>query len=317
MRMRDLKKSSVGAVSMKVIIIVVLVVIMVSASTLVVMFGSGSKSNPNANVVENGDTVTVNYIGSLTDGRIFDTNIWSVANDSSEPKSLTFTLKSQSSYTPLTFTVGSGKMIPGFNDAVIGMTLSNPYKNVTIPPSQAYPEQAKYNKVFNLTQESQVIYEYNYSQFTAKYSITTPVQGMWVADPFYGWPAQITIADSNADRVQVSNAPQIDGQYRIYAPSNTSLAGGWYVRVVSVDSSANGGLGRIIVHSQLTAADDRNIMGYDKVSSTSTKTFIVTNVSVANDTCVLAYNDSSAGYNAEIAGQTLEFEIILLSITKK
>jgi FKBP-type peptidyl-prolyl cis-trans isomerase 2 len=315
--MRDLRKSSVGAVSMKVIIIVVLVVIMVSASTLVVMFGSGSKSNPNANVVENGDTVTVNYIGRLTDGRIFDTNIWSVANDTTEPKSLTFTLKSQSSYTPLSFTVGSGKMIPGFNDAVIGMTLSNPYKNVTIPPSQAYPEKAKYNVVFNLTQESQVIYNYNYTQFSAKYSISNPIQGMTIADPFYGWPVWIAIADSTADRVQVWNMPQVDSLYRIYAPSNTSQAGGWNVRVLSIDSAANGGLGRIIVHSQLTAEDDRNIMGYDKVSSTTTKTFIVTNVSVENGNCILAYNDPSAGYNAEIAGQTLMFEIVLLTIVKK
>jgi FKBP-type peptidyl-prolyl cis-trans isomerase 2 len=316
MRGRDFRKNVDGAVSMKIIVIVVLVVIMVSASTLVVVFGSGSKSNPNANVVQNGDTVTVNYIGRLTDGRIFDTNIWSVANDTSQPKSLTFTLKSQSSYTPLSFVVGGGKMIKGFNDAVIGMTLSDPYKNATISPSQAYPEKTQYNQVYNLTQSMQVIYNYTYASFNTKYSISSPVQGMTIADPLYGWPVWIAVADSNADLVQVWNMPQVGGQYRIYAPTNTSQPGGWYAKVVSVNSEENNGMGRIIVHSELTAADNRNILGTEKVSSTSTKTFIVTNVDVINGTCILAYNNPSTGYNAEIAGQTLYFEIILLSIKK-
>jgi FKBP-type peptidyl-prolyl cis-trans isomerase 2 len=316
MRIRDLKRSTGGAVSMKVIIIVVLVVIMVSASTLVVMFSSGTKNDPNANVVQNGDTVTVNYIGKLVNGRIFDTSIWSVANDTSQPKSLTFTLKSQSSYNPLTFKVGSGQVIEGFNNAVIGMTLNSPYKNVTIPPSQAYPEQPQFNKVFNLTQEMRVFVNYTYADFNTKYSITNPIQGMTITDPLYGWPVWIAVADSIADRVQVMNMPQVDGLYRIYAPANTSQAGGWNVRVLSVDSGAFGGEGRIVVHSELTAADDRNILGTEKVSSTVTKTFIVTEVDVVNGTCILAYNNSATGYNAELGGQTLIFEIILTKIVK-
>ncbi|MEI6796251.1 MAG: FKBP-type peptidyl-prolyl cis-trans isomerase [Methanomassiliicoccales archaeon] len=316
MRIRDLKRSTGGAVSMKVILIVVLVVIMVSASTLVVMFSSGSNTNPNANVVQNGDTVTVNYVGKLVDGRVFDTSIWSVANDTSQAKSLTFTLKSQSSYTPFSFKVGAGSVIPGFNSAVLGMTLSNPYKNVTIPASQAYPEQTQFNKVFNLTPELRVFVNYTYADFNTKYSISNPVQGMTITDPLYGWPVWIAVADSIADRVQVMNMPQVDGLYRIYAPVDTSKAGGWNARVVSVNSSAFGGEGRIVVHSELTAADDRNILGTEKVSSTVTKTFIVTQVDNVNNTCILAYNNPSTGYNAELGGQILVFEIILTKIVK-
>lgn len=323
MRIRDLKRSTGGVVSMKVILIVVLVVIMVSASTLVVMFSSGGNTNPNANVVQTGDTVTVNYIGKLVDGRIFDTSIWSVANDTGQPKSLTFTLQSESRYVPLQFLVGGGKVIEGFNNAVIGMTLSNPYKNVTIPPSQAYPELTQHNQVFNLTAESGIYVNYTYAQFSSKYGSTvTPVVGLTIADPFYGWPVQIIVADPIADKVQVWNIVSVGQLYHIYASSSASVVSGWNVRVLSVDSAANGGMGRIVVHSQLTAADDRNILGTAKVSSTATATFIVTNVNETSDTCILAYNKynpvtgTTDAYNAEIAGQTLVFEIILTKIVK-
>ena len=63
-----------------------------------------------------GDTVHVHYKGSLEDGQVFDT---------SEGRD------------PLSFTIGSGQVIPGFEDAVVGMSL-NEKKNVTIPVDQAY-----------------------------------------------------------------------------------------------------------------------------------------------------------------------------------
>ena len=62
------------------------------------------------------DTVKVHYTGKLEDGKIFD---------SSENRD------------PLLFTIGEGKIIPGFEQAVIGM---NPGDSTTIqiPAEQAY-----------------------------------------------------------------------------------------------------------------------------------------------------------------------------------
>ena len=62
------------------------------------------------------DTVKVHYTGSLEDGKVFD---------SSENRD------------PLQFTIGEGKLIPGFEQAVIGM---NPGDSTTIqiPEDQAY-----------------------------------------------------------------------------------------------------------------------------------------------------------------------------------
>lgn len=65
-----------------------------------------------------GDTVRVHYTGKLDDGSVFDT---SAGRD------------------PLEFTVGSGQVIPGFDEAVSGMAPGQE-RSVTIPAAQAYGE---------------------------------------------------------------------------------------------------------------------------------------------------------------------------------
>lgn len=66
--------------------------------------------------VQNGNFVQVHYIGSLEDGTVFD---------SSEGRN------------PLEFQAGSGKVIPGFDHAVIGMEI-NQEKVVSLSKDEAY-----------------------------------------------------------------------------------------------------------------------------------------------------------------------------------
>lgn len=73
-------------------------------------------SNSLVPIVQNGDNVSVFYIGSFTNGTVFNSNI----NGSA-----------------FTFKVGANQTIPGFNSAVIGMKL-NQTKTVTIPVNEAY-----------------------------------------------------------------------------------------------------------------------------------------------------------------------------------
>ena len=65
-----------------------------------------------------GDTVRIHYRGTLDDGSEFDS---SAGRD------------------PLEFTLGGGQVIPGFDNAVTGMTVGES-KTVTIPPEEAYGE---------------------------------------------------------------------------------------------------------------------------------------------------------------------------------
>ena len=66
--------------------------------------------------VKSGDTVKVHYHGKLTDGSTFD---------------------SSAGREPLEFEVGSGMVIPGFDEGVIGMTVGEK-KTINIPAEDAY-----------------------------------------------------------------------------------------------------------------------------------------------------------------------------------
>jgi peptidylprolyl isomerase len=65
---------------------------------------------------QHGDTVKIHYTGTLDDGTVFD---------SSEGRA------------PLEFTIGSGQVIPGFEEGVLGMKVAES-KSVNIPPEKAY-----------------------------------------------------------------------------------------------------------------------------------------------------------------------------------
>lgn len=70
--------------------------------------------------VKVGDTVSVHYIGALADGTKFDSSY-----DRGEP---------------ISFTVGAGQLIKGFDQGVVGMQVGGKRK-VTIPPELGYGAQ--------------------------------------------------------------------------------------------------------------------------------------------------------------------------------
>lgn len=80
--------------------------------------------------VKTGDKISVDYTGSLEDGKVFDTSIYSVARENN-----LFTPGRE--YKPLEFTVGKGEMIQGFDEGVIGMKVGGT-EILTIPPEKAY-----------------------------------------------------------------------------------------------------------------------------------------------------------------------------------
>lgn len=63
-----------------------------------------------------GDTVSVHYTGKLADGTIFDSSV---------------------DREPLEFELGQGRVIPGFENSIIGLNKGDTTK-VSIPPDEAY-----------------------------------------------------------------------------------------------------------------------------------------------------------------------------------
>ncbi len=297
---KKLKNDTGGLAKTALIIIVVLV--MLSASTLVIVLYQGNQDaeNKKNRTVVTGNTVKVDYIGKLADGRVFDTSLASVANDPAVPKSLAFTLRANSSYTPLSFTVGGGSLITGFNNAVIGMKVGET-KTVDISPAQGYGnlDMSKVS-VFNLTESKNVFVNMSFSQFKVKYAVDA-VAGMTIIDPVYKWPVMVLIANSDADLVRIQNAP-IQGQsYQVYRNS-TASASGWNITVNSVETTVSEA-GRIVLVHDITDADTGMIRGVDEKGTT----FILDSVNTASGT---AWRNA----NTELIGKTLTFTITLVSI---
>lgn len=68
--------------------------------------------------IQNGDTVSVNYVGKLDDGTVFDSSL----TEGREP---------------LKVTLGQGQLIKGFENGLMEMTVGEK-KTITLEPSEAY-----------------------------------------------------------------------------------------------------------------------------------------------------------------------------------
>lgn len=85
-------------------------------------------------VVSSGDTVAVDYVGTLEDGTVFDSSLEEFAK-----KTKNYSPDSGRKYEPLSFTVGAGQMIKGFDAGVVGMKLGEK-KTLVLAPADAYGE---------------------------------------------------------------------------------------------------------------------------------------------------------------------------------
>jgi hypothetical protein len=90
-----------------IFIILILVVIMVPANN--------QPTDPA--IASVGDQVTVHYVGTLEDGTVFDSSI--------------------ARGEPIVFELGAGRVIPGWEEGILGMKVGD-QKQLIIPPEKAY-----------------------------------------------------------------------------------------------------------------------------------------------------------------------------------
>jgi FKBP-type peptidyl-prolyl cis-trans isomerase 2 len=108
-----------------------------------VIFGSGctdtgtdkKSAAVESRAVKAGDSIQVDYTGKYENGTVFDTSNEDVAKQAG-------VYDSSRAYAPLAFKVGSGGMIKGFDEGVIGMKVGEE-KTLRIPPEKAYGEYDK------------------------------------------------------------------------------------------------------------------------------------------------------------------------------
>ena len=80
--------------------------------------------------VKNGDKVCVHYTGTLDDGTVFDTSV---------------------EREPLEFVMGEGQVIPGFEEAVLGLKAGEK-KTVSMGPEEAYGQKME-ELIFEVARE--------------------------------------------------------------------------------------------------------------------------------------------------------------------
>ncbi|MCR4334798.1 MAG: FKBP-type peptidyl-prolyl cis-trans isomerase [Patescibacteria group bacterium] len=78
-----------------------------------------NNDNANTNLAKQGSVVTVNYVGKLEDGTVFDTS---------------------ANHGPIKFTLGIGQVIQGWDEGLIGMKVGET-KHLVIPPEKGYGSQ--------------------------------------------------------------------------------------------------------------------------------------------------------------------------------
>lgn len=259
-----------------------------------VLFNTQEGASTFVYTVKNGDEVSVDYVGMFEDGTVFDTSIEDIANNNAlYPKSLTFSPRE--AYSPLTFTVGTGQMIAGFDSGVIGMA-TNQTKTLTIPPEDAYgyPDE---NLIGTMGMTVSIpVYEWttNTTNFEIKYFVPAEL-GTTARSDEYGWNITVNYIDPISDIVRIKNEPHLH--------EITSLGEGWDSEVISIDTSAYSGEGEILVKHLLTPEDAGVVVSADEAG----REFRV--IDVNTDSNIITID-----YNMEVVGRTLIFKVTIVNI---
>ena len=79
---------------------------------------------------QNGDTVSVHYVGKFPGGKVFDTSMKAEATKAG-------LFNPARDYKPLLVVLGKHQVIRGFEEALVGMKI-NETKEIILPPERAY-----------------------------------------------------------------------------------------------------------------------------------------------------------------------------------
>ena len=222
-----------------------------------------------------GDTVEVDYTLRTENGSVYDTTIEAIARSAG-------IWREDVEYGPLTFTLGRGEVIPGFEEAIMGMSVGEE-KTFTVPPEKGYGRYDPMNiqelpRIYAMPRTEAVPMQ-SFLRLFPDFDFTVTMVSLPGA-----WNATI-LAVTN-DTVLLRHDP-IVGQHIV--------TGSWPERVLNVTDE------EVILLRE--PAEDGIYYTTDAVG----RPILATVRRVKNDTMTLDYNHP-------LAGQTLNFTVKLLRI---
>jgi len=261
-------------------------------------------------VVNNGDTVTVNYVGTFynlygeENAVVFDTTYSSIGNNSSIEKSNDY---SRTSYSTLKLTVGGDTVLQAFQNALVGHQVGDTVK-VVVPASEGYvaPDTTGTvncsNSISIPRSETMTV-----SQFE---SIYDDLEGTAINASFtsvYGWNANSTYDQSNG-MVTVYYSPVAGGLYYNYQGVYGKVA----LTVSNVSASTITFTYKVTDYVKVGTDSEGNIEIQMIKVNFGTKYFYITSVTDADSEGVadtFDYKTVGEKYN-----EILYFEITIVSI---
>jgi FKBP-type peptidyl-prolyl cis-trans isomerase 2 len=237
-------------------------------------------------LVRSGNLIKVDYTGYLADHLVFDSSVRAIGSDQAFAKSSSFKSPSDNTYQPLAFTVNSDQMIKGFDTAVVGMGAGQS-KTIRVPPAQGY---GKFGTMrVNLTETFPMRLTMPRLNFTITYGEDAMANKV-VTEPYWGWKVQVLSVDNENASLMI--LPEIN---------STLFPYGWETKVVDVNGSADGGIGRITVRHYPGTGGNLTVRGMKAEIVELTTTY-----------ADLSYNLVTGN---ELATQDLYFSIRVVSIS--
>ena len=265
-------------------------------------------------VIEMDDVVTMNYIGRFTNGLVFDTSLLDVATDDVlYPKCLTYTMRDNESYTPFEMTAGKygveGGTIKGFALGVIGLSVGDT-EEIYVAPEDAYAANPDMIDTVPLVQRVNATETIPETSFDALFKIDAVVMDHV---PHYKWKWDVVVTSVEFGFVTFKHFPTVgETVYPFGDPLDMEDPAGWACTVESFDPLANDGVGEVLVRHDVSSEDVYDVKGeiFDG------GVFVISSFDSENETFDIHRSDFSIGYNGEISGRALYFEVTIISVRK-
>ena len=300
----------------RTLLVIVAVALVLSAGVIGYVVYDNSLANKTSatTVVEMGDSVFLDYIGRFADGRVFDTSILEIAeNDVLYPKSLTFTPRDNTSYQPLDMVAGKygveGGTIKGFALGVIGLSVGDT-EVIEVAPEDAY---ASYPEQFEtLTLEERVAATETMAEdaFSDLFKVDAVVMGH---AHHYKWGWDVIVTEIEFGLVTFKHSPTIGEVVYPYGdPNDDDDPMGWPCTVQSFDPDADEGVGEVVVRHEVSSDDVYTVLGETFLGDQ----LVISSFDSENETFEIHVSNPDIGYNAEIAGRALFFEVTIINVAK-